>query len=64
MVAGLAAANAVLQCMEQDQTVILPDDLYFGVLALVEKVFTRWGLNSVQVDVFWSSSLTLAGGHV
>jgi cystathionine gamma-synthase len=48
---GMAAEHAVItaHCRAGDH-IVLPDDLYGGTYRLVDKVLSRWGLDSTIVD--------------
>ena len=48
---GSAATNAVMQCLEPDAHVILPDDAYYGTIKLVREVFGPWKLKFSPVDM-------------
>jgi cystathionine gamma-synthase len=48
---GMAAAAAVFQSLRHGDHVILPDDTYFGVRALVTNLLARWGLAHTMVDM-------------
>src|SRR5687768_4687969 len=41
---GSAATSAVLQSLEADAHVVLPDDAYYGTIKLVRDVFGPWRL--------------------
>jgi len=47
---GMAAVNAVFQCLQTGDHVILPDDVYFGIRKLATGIFGRWGLSFDLVD--------------
>jgi cystathionine gamma-synthase len=48
---GLAAATAVFQSLRSGDHVILPDDIYFGVRAILENLFSNFGLTFTPVDM-------------
>jgi cystathionine gamma-synthase len=58
---GMAAASAVLRtsCGPGDR-VLLPDDVYYGVRALLEGPLRRWGLRPVPVDLGDAAALDAA----
>jgi cystathionine gamma-synthase len=42
---GMAAGATLLQTLERESHVLLPDDCYWGYRALAEKQFEQWGLS-------------------
>ncbi len=48
---GLSAALAVFQSLRSGDHVVLPDDIYFGVRAILEKLFPQFGLTFTSVDM-------------
>jgi cystathionine gamma-synthase len=48
---GLAASNALLQCLRPGDHVVAPDDAYFGVTNLLRAVLAPWGLEYTRVDM-------------
>jgi len=48
---GLAAAMAIFQSLGKGSHLILPDDLYFGVRNILEKLYRPWGLSFTAVDM-------------
>lgn len=48
---GSAATSAVLQALEPDAHVILPDDAYYGTIKLTRDVFGPWRLRYTAVDM-------------
>jgi cystathionine gamma-synthase len=48
---GLAAAMAVFHSLGKDAHIILPDDMYFGVRAILETLYPTWGLSFTAVDM-------------
>jgi cystathionine gamma-synthase len=48
---GSSATTAVLQALEPESQVILPDDAYYGTLKLVRDVFGPWKLRLSTVDM-------------
>lgn len=41
---GMAAGAALLQSLPRGSHVLLPDDCYYGIRAIAEEYFERWGL--------------------
>jgi cystathionine gamma-synthase len=48
---GMAAATAALQSLPLGGHVILPDDSYYGVRALANEYFPRWGMSATFVGM-------------
>lgn len=48
---GSAATTAVLQSLEPDTHVILPEDAYYGTIKLVRDIFGPWRLRFSPVDM-------------
>jgi cystathionine gamma-synthase len=48
---GMAAATAALQSLPHGAHVILPDDSYYGVRALANEYFPRWGMSVTFVGM-------------
>lgn len=48
---GLAAAMAIFQSLGTGSHLILPDDIYFGVRNILEKLYASWGLSFTVVDM-------------
>lgn len=48
---GSAATNAIMQSLEPDDHVVLPDDAYYGSIKLVRELFGRWRLTYTLVDM-------------
>lgn len=48
---GSAATNAIMQSLEPDDHVILPEDAYYGSIKLVRELFGRWRLTYTLVDM-------------
>jgi cystathionine gamma-synthase len=48
---GSAATNAIMQSLEPNAHVLLPDDAYYGTLKLVRDVFGPWNLKFSAVDM-------------
>lgn len=48
---GSAATMAVLQALEPDAHVILPEDAYYGTIKLAREIFDRWKLRITAVDM-------------
>ncbi len=48
---GMAAVHAVFQSLEPGKKVLIPDDAYYAVRQLAEKVFKRWGLTAEYIDM-------------
>jgi len=48
---GMAAITSVFQSLKTGDHVILPDDVYYKLLLVMEDVFKRWGLTYTVVDM-------------
>ncbi|MEQ9230895.1 MAG: aminotransferase class I/II-fold pyridoxal phosphate-dependent enzyme, partial [Cyclobacteriaceae bacterium] len=48
---GMAAIAAIFQSLKPGQNVLIPDDVYFAVRVLFEKVLSDWGLERRIVDM-------------
>ena len=48
---GSAATSAVLQSLEADAHIVLPDDAYYGTIKLARDVFGPWRLRYTAVDM-------------
>lgn len=48
---GMAAAAAALQALPAGSHVLLPDDSYYGVRALANEYFPRWGMSTTFADM-------------
>ena len=48
---GMAAATAALQSLPPGSHVLLPDDSYYGVRALANEYFPRWGMSATFVPM-------------
>lgn len=48
---GLAAAMGVFHALKTGDHVIAPRDIYFGVAAVLQELYTRWGLETTFVDM-------------
>ena len=48
---GMAAAAAALQSLPAGSHVLLPDDSYYGVRALANEYFPRWGMSATFVPM-------------
>lgn len=48
---GMAAATALLLSLSPGDEVILPDDSYFQIRAILDEIFTGWGLKGRIVDM-------------
>jgi len=48
---GMAAVNAILQSLRPGDHLLLPDDVYFNIYALVREVFAPWQLEVSLVDM-------------
>lgn len=57
---GMAAVSAILQALKPGEHVLLPDDIYYGVGAVAESVFARWGLRHSRVDMTDPKQITAA----
>ena len=47
---GQAATMTLLQCLKPGDHVLIPDDAYYGTPALLQELFTPWGLTFTRVD--------------
>lgn len=57
---GLSAALAVFQSLRSGDHVVLPDDIYFGVRAILEKLFSQFGLSFTSVDMLYPEKVEKA----
>ncbi len=48
---GIAAATAVMQCLEPGDHVLLPEDVYAGNRKMVRGLMERWNLDAEFVDM-------------
>lgn len=48
---GLAAATAVFQSLKTGDHIILPDDAYFSLYTILDKLFSGFGLSYSKVDM-------------
>jgi cystathionine gamma-synthase len=48
---GLAAVNAVFQCLQSGDHILLPEVGYYASYKLAEEILGPWGLEVTQVDV-------------
>jgi cystathionine gamma-synthase len=48
---GMAAISAIFQSLKSGDHVILPDDVYYALYALLSEVFESWGLEFSLVDM-------------
>src|SRR5438046_3445103 len=48
---GSAATSAVLQSLEPDAHIVLPEDAYYGTIKLARDVFGAWRLRFTAVDM-------------
>lgn len=48
---GMAAIHAILQGLRPGDHVLIPDDIYFVIYALLQEVFVPWGLEMSLVDM-------------
>lgn len=48
---GSAATSAIIQSLEPDAHVLLPEDAYYGTLKLVRDIFGPWRLRFTAVDM-------------
>jgi cystathionine gamma-synthase len=48
---GLAASTAIFQSFGANSHLIIPDDIYFGVRSILEKIFASWNLTFTAVDM-------------
>lgn len=47
---GQAATMTLLQCLKPGDHILVPDDAYYGTPALLQDLFTSWGLTFTKVD--------------
>ncbi|MBL7998179.1 MAG: PLP-dependent transferase [Candidatus Kapabacteria bacterium] len=57
---GLAASAALLQTLQSGDHVLLPDDVYHGVFAQVQELFTPLGITFSRVDMSNSAAVANA----
>jgi cystathionine gamma-synthase len=57
---GLTAALAVFQSLKSGDHVVFPDDAYFGVWAIVEKIFPQFGLTFTLIDMAKTENIKTA----
>ncbi len=48
---GMAAVHAIFQSLRPGDHVLLPDDAYYNVYLLMERIFAPWGLQHSRVDM-------------
>ena len=48
---GMAAIHAIFQSLRPGDHVLIPDDIYFVIYALLQEVFVPWGLEMSLVDM-------------
>ncbi|MEM6377424.1 MAG: aminotransferase class I/II-fold pyridoxal phosphate-dependent enzyme [Bacteroidota bacterium] len=48
---GMAAIHAIFQGLRPGDHVLIPDDIYFVIYALLQEVFVPWGLEMSLVDM-------------
>ena len=48
---GSAATSAIMQALEPEAHVILPEDAYYGTIKLVRDIFGSWGVRFSAVDM-------------
>ncbi len=57
---GLTAALAVFQSLQSGDHILLPDDTYFGVRSILDKLFPQFGLTYTLVDMVEPKNLEQA----
>ncbi|HEX5387188.1 MAG TPA: PLP-dependent transferase [Gemmatimonadales bacterium] len=57
---GMAATMAVFQALAPGDHVLVPQDVYYGTLKLLEDLFARWGLEHTEVDMTDPAALARA----
>ncbi|MGB3545780.1 MAG: PLP-dependent transferase [Saprospiraceae bacterium] len=57
---GMAAVHAIFQGLQPGDHVLLPDDAYYNVYLLAERIFQRWGLEHSRVDMADPASVRAA----
>lgn len=57
---GLAAGMTMFQALRPGDHIIIPNDMYFGVRALLQDVFVPWGLRISSVDMTDSEAVRSA----
>lgn len=48
---GIAAGTAILQALDPDDHVIIPEDVYAGNRVMVKSIMNRWGLEADFIDM-------------
>ncbi|MEO0340851.1 MAG: aminotransferase class I/II-fold pyridoxal phosphate-dependent enzyme [Bacteroidota bacterium] len=48
---GMAAISAIFQALRPGDHVLLPDDVYYNIYALIKEVYAPWGLSYDLVDM-------------
>lgn len=48
---GMAAIHAIFQSLRPGDHVLIPDDIYFVIYALLQEVFVPWGIEMSLVDM-------------
>ncbi len=48
---GMAAISAIFQALKPGDHVLLPDDVYYNIYALIKEVYAPWGLSYDLVDM-------------
>ena len=48
---GLAASHAVFQTLKSGDHALIPREAYWGLRAMLEEIFPRWGLTATAVDM-------------
>jgi cystathionine gamma-synthase len=48
---GMAAVHAIFQSLRPGDHILLPDDIYFNIYALVNEIFSPWQLEFTLVDM-------------
>lgn len=57
---GMAAVSAVFQSLRPGDHILLPDDIYFNIYALVKEVFEPWQLEVSLVDMSSTEAIKAA----
>ena len=48
---GMAATHAIFQALSPGDHILLPDDVYHGVVVLAQNMFTKWGLTYTRINM-------------
>jgi cystathionine gamma-synthase len=57
---GLSAATSIFHSLKSGDHIIMPDDCYFGVIKILNKLYSHWGLTYSLVDMTNLESLEKA----